>query len=137
MTFVTFAVEKDEDFVDWKSEEAEGFDFSSFFVSGYKLKGEGIRNYQSNWIELWNNTEDSNCEYVFRGMFDFNKNLAIHRVTYPQTITLTQNTEITRKAKRLKVRGRGKALQFRIDSVSGEPFNIEGWSTVDSVNKLP
>lgn len=140
---ITFALFNNENLVDWSKEVGSdptiGFDFSSFFVSGYKLRGEGIRKFQSNWVELWGNTVDTAQQFDFTGLFDYAAVNTTGRWTNKQRVILAAQSDagFSRRAKRLKVRGHGKVLQFRIDSVPSEPFNIEGWATYDTVNQKP
>jgi hypothetical protein len=138
---VTFALFNNESFVDWSKElgtdPTVGYDFTSYFVSGYKLRGEGIRKFQTNYIELWNNTVDQASYYSFRGLFDYTINLTLKRVTTAQSIAFDKSTDFSRRARRLKIRGHGKVLQFRVDSVSKKAFNIEGWATFDTANQRP
>lgn len=140
---LSFAVFNNTNLVDWSKEVGSdptvGFDFLSFFVSGYKLRGEGIRKFQSNWVELWGNTVDAAQQFDFTGLFDYAAVNTTGRWTNKQRVILQAQSDagFSRRAKRLKVRGHGKVLQFRIDSVPSEPFNIEGWATFDTVNQKP
>lgn len=140
---ITFALFNNENLVDWSKEVGSnphvGFDFFSYFVSGYKLRGEGIRKFQSNWVELWGNVVAADQQFDFTGLFDYAIANTSGRWTNKQRVHLAGQDDdgLSRKAKRLKIRGHGKVLQFRIDSVAGHPFNIEGWATYDTVNQKP
>jgi hypothetical protein len=51
-----------------------------------------------------------------------------------QKIYQNSKDNYAHRARRLKIRGRGKALQLYISSVEGKQFGINGWSMFISSN---
>jgi hypothetical protein len=132
---ITFAENNNPNYLDWFSFDLVGVNYSSTFTTGFKLRGEGIRKWEATWIDLYSRL-DSPVSYTFQGLWDYALNTSTARWTIPQSVTHTDLNYGTAK-RRLKLRGHGVAAQFKITSVSGQPFDIIGWSTLDTVNALP
>lgn len=134
---ISFAQFDNDNNVDWSrelgSDRTVGYSFSSFFISGYKLRGEGIRKFQTNYLKLFMR-DPTECD--FAGRWDYTTADTSGRFTQVQRLTVS-DTDRTYTPKRLKVRGRGDVLQIKILSVDAHPFDIIGWTTMDSVNKQP
>ena len=132
----TFAQTKNTNYVDWFQFDTVGVDYTSYFISGYKLRGNAINKFQSNWVKIYSDISDDNSNYTFRGVWDYSTSSNTHRWSTAQTVTHAQGN-YSHASRRLKVRGHGVALQFKVTSVSGEPFDIIGWSSFDSGNQIP
>jgi hypothetical protein len=130
----TFAEENNTDYLDWYQFDVTGTSFDSYFVTGYKLRGEGMRNFQPNWVNIFSRTTE-NVSFKFRGIWGYSNTSGV-KWSSQQIVSHTDNT-YTFTRRRLRVRGLGPVLQFRVDSVDGSPFNIIGWSVLDAVNQLP
>lgn len=132
----TFANEYDEAYVDWASYDDIGVEYESFLASGYRLRGEGIRKYQDNWVTVFSKTTEP-VAYDFQGMWDYALNgSGTGRWSVKQGI-VHDDTNYSHRARRLKVRGHGKVLQFRLSSRPGKPFHCIGWSTFSTANSIP
>lgn len=132
---VTFAEEWSDSYMDWGVE-----DYESYFVTGYRLRGEAMRKYQNNYLRLYtDNTLPS--KFRFRGIWDFAIDGTRGRFTeiagLDQSIIISDDTSYAVKSKRIKVRGHGLCLQFMVTSQTGQPFDLIGWSSFDSVNQKP
>jgi hypothetical protein len=138
----TFAETKNTSYLDWFLFDTTGVDFTSFFTTGYRLRGEGLRKSQPGWVAVASRTDNA-VAYTFQGIWDFAVTAGAGRFTTSIPTTLTpQNvnhpsTNANVVIRRLKVRGRGRSLQFSVSSVSGQPFDIIGWSVLDQVNSIP
>jgi hypothetical protein len=131
----TFSETKNADYVDWFQDDTTGVNYDSYFTTGYKLRGEGLRKFQSNWVKIFSDTT-GDVSYDFRGKWDYANTNATGRWSSAQTVTHTNN-DYDFSSRRLKVRGHGTTLQFHVDSVDGENFDIIGWSTFDTANPIP
>lgn len=132
-TLLTFSEERDvTNWVDFKSVDSIGANYESFFVTGYKIHGQALYKFQPMYINMFSDGETATA-YKIQGIWDFAGDPNSGKYSAIQLITnaLTRMNIIYR---RHKFRGRGLALQMKVTSVNGMPFNIIGWSTVESRN---
>lgn len=130
----TFAEENDEtNWVDWHGSGTD-YNFSSFFITGYGIKGMAQHKFQLEYLYLYlNNTV--NCSYRLQAIWDYaisgnsGKYSSLERVDIDES---TSNFSVVHRRHRL--RGRGLCLQFRVVSVDRAPFDIIGWSADAKVN---
>lgn len=134
-TKLQFAVAIDTDYQDWGSYATGPVNFDSYFVTGYKVHGQAQRKFQPNYLFIYSNTE-ADTSYKIRGIWDYATTALSNRYSTQQTITHTDN-QYSYGHKKIKVRGNGLALQFRVDSNVNAPFDIIGWSIFETVNSLP
>lgn len=136
----TFADKTNADYLDWFKYDNNGVNYTSYFITGYKIRGQAIRKFQNNWIRIFAKIIDG-VSYYFQGIWNYGVTGSgtgtwTVRQFNNQLITLTDQGH-TYVSRRLKVRGHGHVLQFRVESVPGEPFQIIGWSTAESTNNVP
>jgi hypothetical protein len=132
----TFAQRTEDTYRDWFSFDKFGINFNSFFTTGFKLTGQAIRKFQSNWVQVYSRL-DTPVMYKFQGIWDFaNTGSGTGRFSANQTVTHT-DTKYSNASRRLKVRGHGKVLQFHVASVENQPFDIIGWSVGQTINGVP
>jgi hypothetical protein len=128
---LTFAEFSRTDYLDFATE-----DFTSYFVTGYKVRGEGIRKWQPNYLQVYTrNTIPSTFNLYTR--WDYAIAGSGGRWASMQAVQQTasmNDTTYQYASKRLKIRGHGKALQFYVSSVTGEPFNLIGWTSYETTN---
>lgn len=133
-TAVTFAEEYKTTYLDWSA------DYSSYFITGYKLRGEGIRKHQTNYIRLYSDNEQASS-FTVQAIWDYAIDRARGRYSdvqaVVQSVVMSDPTNYGIKSKRLKIRGHGLACQLYFNSVEGQPFDIIGWVSMDSVNQKP
>jgi len=133
---ITFAERTDDTFKDWFKFDNFGINYISYLITGFKLRGQAIRKFQNNWIAVFSRLLDP-VSYKFQGIWDYAiTGSGTGRWSANQTVTHT-DTNYSNASRRLKVRGHGKTLQFRISSVDDEPFDIIGWSSMQSINGAP
>lgn len=133
---VTFAERSDTLYRDWYKYDLFGFNYVSYFITGYKLRGQAIRKFQSNWVEIYSRLDDP-VSYQFQGVWDYaNTGSGTGRWSVNQTVSHT-DTNYDNAFRRLKVRGHGKSLQFRVSSIENQPFDIIGWATAQTINGVP
>jgi len=130
----TFSEEKETDYEDWDV-YGTAVDYSSYFVTGYSLHGKGATKVSPNYLYMYVNNE-SNGQYKIRGIWDYAIHADSNRFSSQETATITASTTNFGKAfKRHRIRGHGYVLQFRVDSVAGQPFDIHGWSVHEVINQ--
>lgn len=136
-TRFTFASPNNAGYVDWETYEGTGIGYTSYFINGYKIQGQAMRKQQATWTTIYSKTDETPVSYYFTGLWDFaNTGDGTGRWSVEQLVT-HNDTKYATIGRRLKVRGNGKALQFKVKSVPGEAFDILGWSSMQTVNQLP
>lgn len=132
---LTFASERSTDYVDWFSYDSIGEPYDSYFISGYKLRGQALRKWQTNWLRLYSQNEED-TQFTISGLWDYASASTTNRWSTPQTIR-NDADNYAYVSKRVKMRGHGQALQFKVESVDDNPFKLVGWATLDTGNPVP
>lgn len=123
------------EYFDWKSYNTTGTDFSSYFITGYRVRGELLKKFQSNYVVVISSQEDDASCFI-QGVWDYSNDPTYGRFTSTQQIFKNDTTRDYSRRK-LKIRGNGYSLQFKFYSESGKPFTLVGWATSDSGNQVP
>lgn len=131
----TFANRTLNTYKDWKSFDNFGVDYESYLKTGFRLSGQAASKFQTNWVQIYSRI-NTPVTYDFQGLWDFANTGNTGRWSSSQQITHT-DTEYSNATRRLKVRGHGKALQFKVSSVGSEPFDIIGWASFQTINEKP
>lgn len=126
---------EDDKYLDWMTYD-DGTDYESFFVTGYRLTGQGLRRFQSNYIFMFSDTTTQDLAYRIQCIYDYALSGDTGRWSALQTLTHTSGDYSTSR-KKILLRGHGYAVQFKIRSVSGEPFHFIGWAILDTANTAP
>ncbi len=125
-----FAQEFDTDFVDWASFSPT--DYTSYFITGYKVHGQGQKKFQLPYIYTFSRNDAYNAFFI-QGLWDFATSRNTNRWSSKQFVeNLISDFSVV--FRRHKLRGRGLVLQLKITSVSGKPFDIIGWSILENLN---
>jgi len=125
----------DSTYYDWVTYDGTGTDAESYFISGYRVRGELLRKYQSNYIAIIMEQEE-NASALFQGIWDYSNSTASGRYTSTQQ-AFREDTTVDYSRAKLKVRGNGYSLQFKFTSEPGKPFTIVGWTTADTGVNVP
>lgn len=129
----TFADEHDTTYVDWKT--AHPVDFTSYFVTGFKIRGQGIKRFQPQYIQVWSRIDpDIDSGYNIQGFWDYATSDVSGRMSQSQNVYYKANDFTNVQYRRHKIRGHGYALQLQVTSTDGMPFDIIGWAVIDTVN---
>ena len=128
----TFAEVLNENYLDWEDEGSE-VDYSSYFITGYKLDGDTQKFFQSNYVFVFLEQE-SNASCYVQGLYDFTNATSSGKWSTQQQIYNSSLSTRDINFRRLKIRGKGRALQLRFESESQKPFTIIGWSIFETVN---
>ncbi len=129
----TFSEERDDTYVDFKSVDSVGTNFDSYFVTGYKLKGQGQRKFQPSYVYVYSQTEEPTA-YSIQGIWDYATSGNSGKYTQKQ-FSYLEKPYSGMIIKRHKMRGQGLVLQLKVDSVPGMPFDIIGWAVWETVNQ--
>lgn len=128
-----FAEEFSESYTDWRGFTGEGSDYESYFVTGYKLHGQGQRRFQIPYIYIFSRTDGGPVAYKIQGLWDYASVGNSGRWSTAQIVNINE-ADYTMVFRRHRLRGRGLVLQIKIKSVTGEPFDVMGWSTFETQN---
>jgi hypothetical protein len=131
---VTWAEQHDSDYLDWTTAKGAGKNYSSYFITGYKVRGEGLRTQQTGYVRIHSRVE-ANSSVQVQGVWDYYTSDGARWSTVQQGYKAKTNGAYSER--RLKIRGNGLALQLRFASEQGKPFNVIGWSSLDSVSQVP
>lgn len=131
----TFADKINSGYKDWVTYDLTGVDYESFFTTGFRIKGQAINRFQNNWVRIYSRTEEP-VSFYFQGRWNYALTGDTGKWSSNQLVEHT-DTDYLYSSKRLKIRGSGQALQYRVGSVTGEPFYIVGWTAVQSSNAIP
>jgi hypothetical protein len=128
----TFAETTDMSFEDWATSGTPQ-SYESYFITGYRMHGQANKNYQTNYVNLYN--EGTGVAYL-QGIWDFSVSTGTGRYTSKQLCTWDDDN-YSRAYKRRKIRGQGKSLQLKVSSYPAQDFNIIGWSAWETGNQTP
>ena len=146
----TFALFNNGDFVDWETDNGVGADYSSYMETGYEVFGDLIKKKTTPYAYFffdktetstvggsllngsscflrskWDWTDDADSgkwsirRQIYRLKREFDSGI-ISGIEPGQSIIISRE----------KIKGRGRALQFRFESETGKDFNLHGWQTV-------
>lgn len=138
---ITFSEENDfTNYVDFISENGTGYNFNSYFIAGYNLPGQALRKIQIPYIYVFTRNPGLH-QYTIQAIWDFagsavlgSTDMLSGKWSSRQIVTVNQ-TDFTMTYRKVRLRGRGMAVQIRIQSIQGQPFDIMGWSVLDQVNQ--
>lgn len=131
----TFAETRGLDYLDWVSFEDTGVDYESYLITGYKIRGDAMRYQQSNYIMVYFDLEE-NASCLVQGLWDWAGNSDSGKFSSTQQAYTTRRNNFDIVMRRLKLRGKGRALQVKFSSETGMPFTLLGWAAFDTVNEM-
>ena len=133
-TDMTFSEIRDEDYLDWVSvdEEAGGVSYESYFITGFRLKGQATRKFQTPYIIVYSRSEENSSCYM-RGLWEFSNSGNSGLYTNQQQVYAAK-TYRDYSTRRLRIRGNGLALQLRFEADTNKPFGIIGWATSEMID---
>ncbi len=132
----TFAERTQDTYRDWFKFDNFGVNYVSYLITGFKLRGQAIRKFTNNWVQIVSRLLDP-VSYKFQGIWDYATTGSGTGRWSANQLVAHDDTNYSNAFRRLKVRGHGKSLQFRVSSVDNVPFDIVGWSTLQSINGAP
>jgi len=129
----TFSDEHDSRNVDWFTFNSIGKQYTSFFVTGYKLHGKGQMRFQIPYLYMYYRMNEERNASTIQGQWDYALTGDTGRWSSAQLVNM-YNPNYAVMPKRIKIRGRGLVLQIKVSSVDNLPFDIIGWSIFEAVN---
>ena len=93
-----------------------------------------VKKIQLQYLQVFSRTNGVPLSYKIQGIWDYANTGKTGRWGNLQTINV-YNPHYNVIYRRHKIRGNGYALQFKITSSSGEPFDIIGWAGVETINQ--
>lgn len=130
----TFCEEANTNYLDFYTYDTTGVDYVSYFITGFKVHGQGNKKFQSNWVTVF--TDEIPSRYGFQAIWNW-ANTGNSGEFSSRQIQVIENTNYNVRWNRLKIRGEGLALQFKVTSVSGQPFSLIGWAGFETGNSIP
>jgi hypothetical protein len=149
----TFATFNNGDFVDWETKDGTGITYDSYLETGYELFGDIEKDKQSVYTTFffqksetataggalvnpsscfvrakWDWTDSSEA-----GKWSIRRQIYSLKRLFDSGILTDEKPGQTVIIAREKVRGRGKALQYRFESEDGKDFNLLGWNNTVSI----
>jgi hypothetical protein len=138
--YLTYSGCFNDSYLDWTNwaggvdgDAADEIDYDSYFITGMRLDGGGIKFFQPNHVHVFcNPISEGSC--FMQGLFDWANDEASGKWSSAQQIYNANMLLRSINFRRLKVRGKGRALQLKFYSESGKPFEIIGWGLRESAN---
>lgn len=127
---VTFSELTDSTYLDWGTDA-----YSYSFVTGYRIRGDLLKQFQTNYLTVVTETVVNSSCYV-QGVWDYSNSHVSGRYTNPQQVYRTRSNR-DYQLSRLMMRGNGRSLQFRFFGEAGKPFIVVGWSGFETVDGEP
>lgn len=134
-TGFTFSELNNEIMTDWETETG-GVDWNSHFITGYRVRGELLKKFQTNYLTVITQTDPLSSCYI-QGVWDYSNDDQSGRFTNPQQVYKTVNYYAGYQRSKVKIRGQGYSLQFKFYSDGRKPFTIIGWAGFDTTNTIP
>ncbi len=131
--FTVAEVRDETNWVDFYSYDSVGNPYSAYFVSGYKVHGGGLMKFQPVYIQLFTKN-DFDTQYQFQTRWNYANSADSGKWSNSQSVSHV-DWDSDYSTRRLKVRGSGVALQYKISQVAGYPFKLAGWATLETANQ--
>lgn len=118
------------DYVDWYSYDNQGVSFKSYGISGYRIRGELLKSFNSSVVSFVMR-RDENQLLLIHGIWNYGEKTTSGQQVYKD------NPNLDYVIRRVKLRGKGKSLQFKFENIGNAPFYLVGWSTFETGGTLP
>jgi len=130
-SYFIFSEPWDDTYEDWVSWTG-GINYTSYFVTGYKIRGQAQRRWQPGYVYMFSDVTDP-VSYRIQGQYDYAITGNSGRWSANQLITIDE-PDYNMAFRRHRLRGQGLVMQIKVTSVEGEPFNFIGWSIWETSN---
>lgn len=127
---LTFSELNNTGYLDWETFNGVGASYSSYGVSGYRIRGEMLRNFNSSVISFVMKQADDS-QLILHGIWNYGEKMTSGQQIY------RESNGADYIIRRVKLRGKGKSLQLKFQSVANYPFFLVGWSTFETGGTLP
>ena len=109
-------------------------DYLSYFITGYKIHADGTRFFQPQYVYFYLEQEENAGAYM-QAIYDFTTTGNTGKWSSKQQIYNSCLIDRAVNYRRLKVRGKGRSMQFRVNSETGKPFTLIGWAARESAGQ--
>lgn len=127
---LTWADEHDESYLDFASDG--GVDYVSYFITGFRLGGQAMHRFQMPYIYTFSRNDVPNS-FKIQGLWDYANTGNSGRWSVAQLVN-NWAPNFSTIFRRHRIRGQGLVLQIKVTSVTGQPFDLMGWSMPMQVN---
>jgi hypothetical protein len=132
-TNVTFSEENDfTRYLDFFNENNTGYNYVSSFMAGYNLQGQGLRKVQMPYLYMFSRNPGGNA-FIIQSVWDYAGTGNSGKWSTRQVIRNNQ-TDFSMMYRKIRLRGRGLAVQIFVSSVQGQPFDLMGWTIWSETN---
>lgn len=112
-------------------------DYADFFITGYRIRGELMKKFQTNYLVVMTESVDTGDESCYlQGVWDYRESNITGRFTNPQQV-YQYYPLTTYQRRKLRIRGNGYSLQFKFYGEPGKPYVIIGWAGFETSNSTP
>lgn len=126
---LTYGQLQNTNFKDWESFDSIGVSYSSYGYTGYRVRGDFLRTFNTTPIVFV--LEDvTGGKLEVSALWDYGL-----RESLPQQIY--KDTTADYLVRRVKMRGKGRSMQIHFRSVGDAPFRLIGWSSYDTGGTQP
>jgi hypothetical protein len=132
---VTWAENRSTNYLDWEG-HSTGLNYESYAVTGYKIHGQGVANFQKNYVIVYCK-QQSDSSLMIRGRWMYANNSNTGLWTSPQEVYNSTVTNRDYVVRRVKLRGNGLVCQMDFRSTTGKPFSLSGWAAFETANAQP
>lgn len=131
---LTWSDEHDERYRDWMSDSTPGggTDYESYFITGFRIAGSALNRFQMPYLYTFSRN-DTPTSFKIQGIWDYANTGNSGRWSTAQLIN-NWGPNFSTLFRRHRIRGRGLVLQIKVTSVTGQPFDIMGWSMPLQIN---
>lgn len=132
---ITISKFKDTLFNDWGVTS-----FTSYFITGYRVRAELLRKFQANYLVVISKLDGGPEEFedhsvLISGVWDYEETVN-GRTTIPQQVyKWSYNKDYSRR--KLKIRGNGYSLQYKFSSQPNKKFILTGWVSSETASNAP
>ena len=149
----TFGLFNNGDFVDWETKDTVGKSYSSFVQTGFEIVGDFVKKKTIPYIYIYFDKSEtataggalvnpSSCFLTTKfdwtnsgdtGKWSTKRQIYRLKRYFDSGIISTSDPGQTLVVSKEKIRGRGRAIQFKFESEDGKDFNLYGWQAVYNV----
>ena len=131
MTFSEYNFESPIDFPG-----VENLNVLAYFITGYRVRGNLLNKFQTNYLTVVTEPYVAEPSCYMQALWDYATDELTGRFTNPQQVYRYYGYRAYERSK-LKVRGNGRALQFKFFNEAGKPFTIVAWAGFETANQVP
>lgn len=106
------------------------------FVTGYRIRGNLLNKFETNYLTVITEPHVAFPSCYVQGLWDYANDEITGRFTNPQQVYRYIGNRNYQRSK-LKIRGNGRALQFKFFNDPGSPFTIVAWAGFETAGQMP